>query len=109
MPTQSELPASRAKFFWFLPTNGDSRSIVGASHGSSHHTVPANYRAPTRRYLAEVARAADRLGFEGVLPPTRTWREAAWLAAAALLAESERLEFRVAVRPRRVAPPRGGQ
>ena len=30
-----------AKFFWFLPTNGDSRSIVGASHASSHHTVPA--------------------------------------------------------------------
>ena len=27
-----------AKFFWFLPTNGDSRSIVGASHASSHHT-----------------------------------------------------------------------
>ncbi|MDT5265868.1 MAG: hypothetical protein QOI90_2494, partial [Mycobacterium sp.] len=23
-----------AKFFWFLPTNGDSRSIVGASHAS---------------------------------------------------------------------------
>ena len=60
-----------AKFFWFLPTNGDSRSIVGASHASSHHTVPANYRAPTRRYLAEVARAADRLGYEGVLDPHR--------------------------------------
>jgi alkanesulfonate monooxygenase len=62
MPTQVELPAPRAKFFWFLPTNGDSRSIVGASHASSHHIVPDNYRAPTRRYLAEVARAADRLG-----------------------------------------------
>ncbi len=54
--TQAELPSSRpkpnrrlraAKFFWFLPTNGDSRSIVGASHASSHHTVPANYRAPS--------------------------------------------------------------
>jgi alkanesulfonate monooxygenase len=33
MPAQSELPAPRAKFFWFLPTNGDSRSIV-ASHGA---------------------------------------------------------------------------
>ena len=40
-----------AKFFWFLPTNGDSRSIVGASHASSHHTIPDGYRAPTRRYL----------------------------------------------------------
>ena len=36
-----------AKFFWFLPTNGDSRSIVGASHASSHHTMPDEYRAPT--------------------------------------------------------------
>ena len=42
---QAESPAPRAKFFWFLPTNGDSRSIVGASHASSHHRVPANYRA----------------------------------------------------------------
>ncbi len=57
-----------AKFFWFLPTNGDSRSIVGASP-SSHHTIPEGYRAPSRRYLAEVARAADRLGYEGVLTP----------------------------------------
>jgi len=54
---QTESPAPRAQFFWFLPTNGDSRSIVGASHASSHHTVPANYRAPTRRYLAEVHRS----------------------------------------------------
>lgn len=92
------------KFHWFLPTNGDSRSIVGASHASSHHTVPANYRPPTRRYLAEVARAADRLGFEGVLTPTGTWCEDAWLTAAALLAETERLKFLVAFRPGLVPP-----
>src|SRR5258705_10612385 len=104
MPTQSELPASRANFFWFLPTNGDSRSIVGASHASSHHTVPANYRAPSRRYLAEVARAADRLGYEGVLTPTGTWCEDAWLTASALLAETERLKFLVAFRPGLVPP-----
>ena len=52
MPAQAHLPAMPAKFFWFLPTNGDSRSIVGASHASSHHTVPASYREPSRRYLA---------------------------------------------------------
>src|SRR5919205_1067934 len=95
---------STAKFFWFLPTNGDSRSIVGASHASSHHTVPANYRAPSRRYLAEVARAADRLGYEGVLTPTGTWCEDAWLTASALLAETERLKFLVAFRPGLVPP-----
>ncbi|WP_328357244.1 LLM class flavin-dependent oxidoreductase [Mycobacterium sp. NBC_00419] len=93
-----------AKFFWFLPTNGDSRSIVGASHASSHHAIPEGYRAPTRRYLAEIARAADRLGYEGVLTPTGTWCEDAWLTASAMLAETERLKFLVAFRPGLVPP-----
>lgn len=93
-----------AKFFWFLPTNGDSRSIVGASHASTHHTIPDGYREPSRRYLAEVARAADRLGYEGVLTPTGTWCEDAWLTASALLAETERLKFLVAFRPGLVPP-----
>lgn len=93
-----------AKFFWFLPTNGDSRSIVGASHASTHHTIPDGYREPSRRYLAEVARAADRLGYEGVLTPTGTWCEDAWLTAASLLSETERLKFLVAFRPGLVPP-----
>jgi len=93
-----------AKFFWFLPTNGDSRSIVGASHASTHHTVPAGYREPSLRYLGEVARAADRLGFEGVLTPTGTWCEDAWLTAAGLLDQTERLKFLVAFRPGLVPP-----
>lgn len=93
-----------AKFFWFLPTNGDSRSIVGASHASTHHSIPDGYREPSRRYLAEVARAADRLGYEGVLTPTGTWCEDAWLTASALLAETERLKFLVAFRPGLVPP-----
>lgn len=93
-----------AKFFWFLPTNGDSRSIVGASHASSHHTVPAGYRKPSLRYLAEIARAADRLGYEGVLTPTGTWCEDAWLTSAALLEQTERLKFLVAFRPGLVPP-----
>jgi alkanesulfonate monooxygenase len=93
-----------AKFFWFLPTSGDSRSIVASSHASSQKLVPGNYRAPSRRYLAEVARAADRLGYEGVLTPTGTWCEDAWLTAAALLSETERLKFLVAFRPGLVPP-----
>ena len=93
-----------AKFFWFLPTNGDSRSIVALSHTATHQSIPNGYRAPSRRYLAEVARAADRLGFEGVLTPTGTFCEDAWLSAAALLAETERLKFLVAFRPGLVPP-----
>jgi alkanesulfonate monooxygenase len=41
------------------------------------------------------------LGFEGVLIPTGTWCEDAWLTASALLAETERLKFLVAFRPAR--------
>jgi alkanesulfonate monooxygenase len=93
-----------AKFFWFLPTTGDSRSIVGGSHASSNRAIPSGFRAPSRRYLAEVARAADRLGFEGVLTPTGTWCEDAWLTSAALLAETEKLKFLVAFRPGLVPP-----
>jgi alkanesulfonate monooxygenase len=93
-----------ARFFWFLPTTGDSRSIVGGSHASSHRAIPTGYRPPSRRYLAEVARAADRLGFEGVLTPTGTWCEDAWLTSAALLAETEKLKFLVAIRPGLVPP-----
>ena len=93
-----------ARFFWFLPTTGDSRSIVGGSHASSNRAIPAGYRPPSRRYLAEVARAADRLGFEGVLTPTGTWCEDAWLTSAALLAETEKLKFLVAFRPGLVPP-----
>jgi len=93
-----------AKFFWFLPTNGDSRSIVGLSHTSTHQSIPTGYRPPSRRYLAEVARAADRLGYEGVLTPTGTFCEDAWLTASALLAETERLKFLVAFRPGLVPP-----
>jgi alkanesulfonate monooxygenase len=93
-----------ARFHWFLPTAGDGRSIVGASHASSQRSEPEGYRPPSRRYLAEIARAADRLGYEGVLTPTGTWCEDAWLTASALLAETERLKFLVAFRPGLVPP-----
>lgn len=95
---------AQARFFWFLPTTGDGRSIVGSSHASAQQHVPDNFRPPTRRYLAEVARAADRLGYEGVLTPTGTWCEDAWLTTAALIAETERLKFLVAFRPGLVPP-----
>lgn len=92
------------RFFWFLPTTGDGRSIVGGSHASSNRAIPNGYRAPSRRYLADVARAADRLGFEGVLTPTGTWCEDAWLTTAALLSETEKLKFLVAFRPGLISP-----
>ena len=41
---------------------------------------------------------------KGVLTPTGTWCEDAWLTASALLAETERLKFLVAFRPGLVPP-----
>ena len=50
------------KLHWFLPTTVDSRTVV--PFGADGHR-----RAPTIDYLAQIARAADQLGFEGVLTP----------------------------------------
>ena len=59
-------------------------------------------------YLAQIARAAEDVGFEGALTPTGAWCEDAWLTTAMLAAESERLKFLVAFRPGIVSPNRAG-
>jgi alkanesulfonate monooxygenase len=58
-------------FHWFLPTSGDGRNVVPGSGG---HGRPASLG-----YLAQIAQAADDLGFDAVLTPTGTWCEDAWL------------------------------
>lgn len=55
-------------------------------------------------YLGQVARTAEQLGFTGVLTPTGTWCEDAWLTTAALIRETSRLKFLVAFRPGSVSP-----
>lgn len=82
---------------WFLPTAGDSRTVVPFGPDGHH-------RPPTIDYLAQIARAADRLGFEAVLTPTGTWCEDSWLVTAALLRETRRLKFLVAFRPGSLTP-----
>lgn len=82
---------------WFLPTSGDSRTVVPL--GRDGHKRP-----PTIDYLAQVAAAADRLGFTGVLTPTGTWCEDSWLVTAALLRETEHLKYLVAFRPDAITP-----
>jgi alkanesulfonate monooxygenase len=61
-------------------------------------------RAADIAYLRQIAQAADRLGFEGVLTPTGAQCEDAWLICAALAADTERLKFLVAFRPGFVLP-----
>src|SRR3954466_8133839 len=82
---------------WFLPTQGDSRTVVPFGEGGHR-------RPPTLDYLSQVARAADSLGFTGVLTPTGTWCEDAWVVTAALLRETTSLKFLVAFRPGLTTP-----
>ncbi len=76
------------KFHWFLPTSGDGRTLVSGGHGAAQRGVR---RLPDIEYLAQIARSAEQLGFEGVLTPTGTQCEDAWLTTAALTRETERL------------------
>ncbi|WP_163769993.1 LLM class flavin-dependent oxidoreductase, partial [Proteus mirabilis] len=75
--------------YWYLPTHGD-----GPYLGTDERHRPATFG-----YLREIAQAADRLGFKGVLLPTGTRCEDAWITAAALIPQTERLRFLVALRP----------
>jgi alkanesulfonate monooxygenase len=90
-------------FHWFLPTSGDGRGIVGggALNGSSAGAIS---RAPDIDYLAQIARSAEQLGFTGVLTPTGTWCEDAWLVTSALISQTQRLKFLVAFRPGITSP-----
>jgi alkanesulfonate monooxygenase len=90
---------------WYLPTNGDSRGIVGSGDGSQASLAAvAGLRAPTIEYLGQVARSAEQLGFEAVLTPTGTWCEDAWIFTAALSQVTSRLKFLVAFRPGFISP-----
>ena len=102
-------------FHWFLPTSGDGRGIVGRGHsipligatarpGDLASGARAATRAPDIDYLGLIARSAEQLGFTGVLTPTGTWCEDAWLTTAALIGQTKRLKFLVAFRPGFVAP-----
>ncbi|MEU0589674.1 LLM class flavin-dependent oxidoreductase [Streptomyces sp. NPDC006132] len=90
-------------FHWFLPTNGDSRHVVGGGHGSPA-TASGRDRPPTVAYLSQIARAAEEVGFEGVLTPTGAWCEDAWLTTAMVSQHTERLKFLVAFRPGLISP-----
>src|SRR6266700_4713602 len=115
------------RFHWFLPTSGDGRAIIGRGHslplgssgsalgtgtsstgsaGNGSHVTGAAAadRPPDIDYLGQVARTAEQLGFTGVLTPTGTWCEDAWLVTAALLRETSRLKFLVAFRPGVISP-----
>ncbi|MDB5617737.1 FMNH2-dependent alkanesulfonate monooxygenase [Tardiphaga sp.] len=74
---------------WFLPTSGDGH-YLGTTEGS---------RDVDFGYLREIALAADRLGYFGVLLPTGRSCEDSWVVASSIAPWTERLRYLVAVRP----------
>jgi alkanesulfonate monooxygenase len=80
--------------FWFLPTSGD-----GPYLGSTVGHRPAEYG-----YLRDIAVAADRLGFGGVLLPTGNSCLDGWTLGSALAPATERLKFLLALRPGILSP-----
>jgi alkanesulfonate monooxygenase, FMNH(2)-dependent len=81
-------------FLWFIPSSGD-----GTYLGSDDLSRPAD-----PGYFREIARAADRLGYSGVLIPTGVACEESFILAADLAAHTEQLKFLVAVRPGTASP-----
>jgi alkanesulfonate monooxygenase len=90
-------------FHWFLPSNGDGRSIanVVAREGVADGALT---RPASVDYLGQVARGAEQSGFEAVLTPTGSGCEDAWILTSMLSQRTERLRFIVAFRPGFVAP-----
>ncbi|WP_026678260.1 FMNH2-dependent alkanesulfonate monooxygenase [Fictibacillus gelatini] len=82
------------EILWFIPTHGDGRYLGTVKGGR-----PAEYS-----YFKQIAQAADRLGYSGVLIPTGKACEDPWVIASSLAAETERLKFLIAVRPGLMVP-----
>ncbi len=80
--------------FWFLPVSGDG-SYLGTEQGN---------RSADFSYLQQIAQAADRLGFGGVLIPVGSHCEDPWIVAAALAPLTTRLKFLAALRPGLATP-----
>ncbi len=82
-------PATDANILWFLPTHGDGRHL-GTHIGG---------RNVDHAYLAEIAQAADRLGYYGVLIPTGRSCEDSWVVASSLIPLTRQLRYLIAFRP----------
>src|SRR5690349_9323832 len=96
MTDKLDLPATAeaADILWFLPTHGDGR-YLGSEIGARHVSLS---------YLSQIARAADELGYYGVLLPTGRSCEDSWVIASAMVPLTQRLRYLVAVRPGMTEP-----
>jgi alkanesulfonate monooxygenase len=86
---------------WFLPLHGDGREVAKSSSGQN---LPGDRRDPELDYLTQVALAAERFGFTGMLTPFGLFCEDPWVAASALAGRTSRIRFMIALRPGLVSP-----
>jgi alkanesulfonate monooxygenase len=87
-----------------LPTTGDGRTVLDFFPVPAGRAPASSARGGDIDYLRQVAQAADQQGFVGVLTPTGSQCEDAWLVSAALANSTEQLKFLVAFRPGFVLP-----
>jgi len=83
-----------ADIFWFLPTSGDTRYLGTSDFG----------RAPDNDYIQQIAVAADRLGYDGLLIPTGASCLDPWVTAASLVPVTRRIKLLVALRTSLIGP-----
>ena len=81
---------------WFIPS---------ARAGDGHKiNLPILERAPAIEYLSKVARAAEETAFVNLLVPTGAHCLDAWVTAAGVAQNSNRIKFCVAFRPGLTSP-----
>ncbi|WP_194270200.1 LLM class flavin-dependent oxidoreductase [Candidatus Methylospira mobilis] len=93
------------EFFWQLPTSGDGRSLRKEHWNRGDYTPPVTSRPVFARtdvrrggytwydHLAQIARAAEITGFDGVSIPQTPAGEEPWVVSGALAREARRLKF----------------
>ncbi len=90
--------------FWYLTTHGDGRYVGDSRKQADLAVRESSERESTMAYMRQIAQAADDLGYGGILIPTGSGCEDAWLVAAAMAPVTKRLRFLVAVRPGLMSP-----
>ncbi|WP_068639203.1 FMNH2-dependent alkanesulfonate monooxygenase [Thauera butanivorans] len=74
--------------FWFLPTSGDTRYLGKSNSG----------RPVTIDYMQQIAVAADKLGYDGILIPTGSGCLDPWVVASSVAPVTHKLKLLVALR-----------
>jgi alkanesulfonate monooxygenase len=86
---------------WFLPLHGDGRELAAPA---SAPAAPGARRDADLGYLTQVALAAERFGFTGMLTPFGMFCEDPWVLASALAMVAHRIRFMIALRPGLCSP-----